>query len=274
MKKVLLQLIVFTFIPCMGQVIDQAHLKCSYEYKYEFDTLSHKDVRDDLLYLQIGKSISKCFSYYTYQNDSLWNSPDGEKKVSSLMMEAFTKKGSRTNAFPHKRMTACIYKNYPIGKVTITDHLMDQYYVYEDDLYPQTWSMEDSTKLVMGHECQKAVCNFRGREWTAWFAVDIPISDGPWIFGGLPGLIMDVYDRKNQHHFRINGLQKVNNEPIEFIVLDKNFKKLVQTDRIKFLRSKMNYYMNNKSINEAMTGISLNMPEQKLKRDLLERDYK
>lgn len=274
MKKVLLQLIVFIFIPCMGQVIDQAHLKCSYEYKYEFDTLSHKDVRDDLLYLQIGKSTSKCFSYYTYQNDSLWNSPDGEKKVSSLMMEAFTKKGSRTNAFPHKRMTACIYKNYPIGKVTITDHLMDQYYVYEDDLYPQTWSMEDSTKLLMGHECQKAVCNFRGREWTAWFAVDIPISDGPWIFGGLPGLIMDVYDRKNQHHFRINGLQKVNNEPIEFIVLDKNFKKLVQTDRIKFLRSKMNYYMNNKSINEAMTGISLNMPEQKLKRDLLERDYK
>ena len=37
-----------------AQTIDSLYLKCSYEYKWEFDTLSHKDVRNDILYNQSG----------------------------------------------------------------------------------------------------------------------------------------------------------------------------------------------------------------------------
>ena len=103
------------------------------------------------------------------------------KQWDSFLTEAIVKglKGRQLrNAIPHRRMTATIYKNYPQGEMTITDFLLGQYYLYGDSLNAQEWNMEnDSTKMVLGHECQKATCCFRGRQWTAWFALDVPVSD-------------------------------------------------------------------------------------------------
>lgn len=107
--------------------------------------------------------------------------------------------------------------------MTITDFLLGQYYLYGDSLNAQEWNMEnDSTKMVLGHECQKATCCFRGRQWTAWFALDVPVSDGPWKFCGLPGLIMEVYDRGKQYYFCINGMQQVSATPITLGYLTRN----------------------------------------------------
>ncbi|MBQ9362009.1 MAG: GLPGLI family protein, partial [Bacteroidaceae bacterium] len=49
-------------------------------------------------------------------------------------------------------------------------------------------------QTILGHRCQKATCRFRGRDFVAWFAADVPIKGGPWKFGGLPGCILKVYD--------------------------------------------------------------------------------
>ena len=201
--------------------IDTANMLCSYVYEYLTDTLSGEQQRkEDLLYLQIGAECSKCYSYYTYQCDSLMASPNGDKLWDSFLTEAIGKglKGRQLhNAIPHRRMTATIYKNYPQGEMTITDFLLGQYYLYGDSLNAQEWNMEnDSTKMVLGHECQKATCCFRGRQWTALFALDVPVSDGPWKFCGLPGLIMEVYDRGKQYYFCINGMQQVSAKTVTF----------------------------------------------------------
>ena len=257
--------------------IDTANMLCSYVYEYLTDTLSGEQQRkEDLLYLQIGAESSKCYSYYTYQCDSLMASPNGDKLWDSFLTEAIGKglKGKQLyNAIPHRRMTATIYKNYPQGKITVTDFLLGQYYLYEDALNSQEWNIEsDSMKVVLGHKCQKATCSFRGRKWTAWFALDVPISDGPLIFCGLPGLIMEVYDRGKQYYFCINGMQQVSATPITFGILDKDFKHFQKTDRKDFLLSKYRYLRNQNSINEASTGISLGSVDEALKYDLIEKE--
>lgn len=257
--------------------IDIANMLCSYVYEYLTDTLLEKQQRrEDLLYLQIGNETSKCYSYYTYQCDSLMVTPNGDKLWDGFLSEAIRKglKGKQLrNAIPHRRMSATIYKNYPQEKVTVTDFLLGQYYLYEDSLNSQEWNIEnDSVKFVLGHECQKATCDFRGRQWTAWFALDVPINDGPWKFCGLPGLIMEVYDKGNQYYFSINGIQKVNATPITFGILDKDFKYFQKTNRKDFLSSKYKYLKNQNSINEASTGISLGIADEALKYDLIERE--
>ena len=56
------------------------------------------------------------------------------------------------------------------------------------------WTLADEQQTILGHRCQKATCRFRGRDFVAWFAADVPIKGGPWKFGGLPGCILKVYD--------------------------------------------------------------------------------
>lgn len=63
-----------------------------------------------------------------------------------------------------------------------------------DSLHPMKWEMDSSSKKVGELNCFKATCSFRGRNYTAWFSPDIPISKGPWKMGGLPGLIVELFD--------------------------------------------------------------------------------
>ena len=214
-------------------MIDRAHMKCLYRYVYTFDTLKN-ELRDDLLILQIGKEVSKCYSYYTFQSDSLQRTPDGAKVWSELFRRA-TEKDGIYGDFPHVRMSTYVYKNYPTGQMTITDQISSQDYCYVDSLHTQTWTMGDSTREVLGYTCQQATADFRGRRWTAWFATDIPVSDGPWKLGGLPGLILEAYDRGDDYRYTAVRIVESGLDPVTFYCFDG--KPFFDTDRRTFLRS-------------------------------------
>ena len=254
-------------------MIDRAHMKCLYRYVYTFDTLKN-ELRDDLLILQIGKEVSKCYSYYTFQSDSLRRTPDGAKVWSELFRRAIEKDGIYGD-FPHVRMSTYVYKNYPTGQMTITDRISLQDYCYVDSLHTQTWTMGDSTREVLGYTCQQATADFRGRRWTAWFATDIPVSDGPWKLGGLPGLILEAYDEGQQHVFTAVGLERVKDEPIIFNRSFKGNRKFEPTNRLEFLRMERRFLMDSNSFIQMETGIDLlgDEPNQVMRYDLLERDY-
>ena len=254
-------------------MIDRAHMKCLYRYVYTFDTLKN-ELRDDLLILQIGKEVSKCYSYYTFQCDSLRRTPDGAKVWSELFRRA-TEKDGIYGDFPHVRMSTYVYKNYPTGQMTITDRISSQDYCYVDSLHTQTWTMSDSTREVLGYTCQQATADFRGRRWTAWFAMDIPVSDGPWKLGGLPGLILEAYDERQQHVFTAVGLERVKDELIIFNRPFGDNHRFEQTNRLEFLRMERRFLMDSNSFIQMETGIDLlgDEPNRVMRYDLLERDY-
>jgi GLPGLI family protein len=257
--------------------IDTTSLRCSYTYTYLKDTIS-KAQNEDLLYLQIGGTKSKCYSYYTFQSDSLSATQNGKEIRRQLFKKAIAEaKGTAPQGgFPYKRMRTYVYKNYPQGKMTITDGISTQDYIYEDKLNAQNWLILDSIRTILNYSCQKAECNFRGRKWTAWFSTDIPVSDAPWKFSGLPGLIMEIYDKGKQYHFLINGLEKIENEPIIFSESNTGNKKFEKTSRKDFLKAQKRYLMDINGYIELETGIDLgsNTSQKVMRYDLLELDYK
>ncbi len=255
-------------------VLDRAYMKCLYRYVYLNDTLIGK-TKDDLLILQIGKSISKCFSHYSNQVDSLSALPNGDMIIGKMINDAMNNGEFMRGNYPHKRLKTYIYKNYPEGRMTVTDGLILQDYRYVDSLHTQIWTMGDSTREVLGYTCQQATADFRGRRWTAWFATDIPVSDGPWKLGGLPGLILEAYDEGQQHVFTAVGLERVKDE---LIIFNRSFgdnQKFEQTNRLEFLRSKKKSLMDLNGYIQIETGIDLSQgkPQKVMRYDLLERDY-
>ena len=254
--KSLVALTIFVYMGigcCYAQKrIDEAYLKCQYDYTYVVDTLYGKTAKDWLV-LQIGENLSKCYSYYSMQVDSIFASPDRDVILRQQINAAI---GSKTE-WPHKRMKAYVYKNYPQGKMTVTDGLLMQDYIYEDTLYAQNWVIQDSSKLILGHECQKAVCHYRGHYWTAWFAMDIPITDGPWKLCGLPGLIMEATSEDNSHTFKLLGLEKVSKEPIVFSKTYVGNNKFEKTTFEKFLKEQYIFLFGDFQSQTQLQGIDI-----------------
>ncbi|MCT3758181.1 GLPGLI family protein [Elizabethkingia anophelis] len=83
------------------------------------------------------------------------------------------------------------------------------------------WKITEERKNNKGYKLQKATGDFGGREWTAWFTQDIPIPEGPYKFGGLPGLIIEINDSKTHYRYELTKVTKLINASNTFNILEK-----------------------------------------------------
>jgi len=121
-----------------------------------------------------------------------------EKNDQGVMMIKKTNPGTKNGKI--------LYKSYKTKTLTYQDMVGGKRFIVKD-AYPEiNWQILDSTKYIKGLTCQKAEGDFRGRHYIAWFTDKIPIPDGPWKLGGLPGLILWAYDEKKQFIFEAQSI--------------------------------------------------------------------
>lgn len=82
------------------------------------------------------------------------------------------------------------------------------YSVVQNDTLPVIkWKISQQEREIMGVKVTKATGEFRGREYTVWFAKSIPVPAGPWKLNGLPGLILEAADAKGEILIQLNLLE-------------------------------------------------------------------
>lgn len=184
--------------------IDQARLVVQYEMKYVKDTTNEKQLLDPLketLMLEIGQRVSKCYSYTFYLRDSVLTAD----YKAGASQETITQ---HAQAYGYSSVSYQIFKNHPMGKVTTIDRLATTNILCEEDNERPEWQLHSDTMTVLSYPCQKATCRFKGRDYTAWYTMDIPVSDGPWKLYGLPGLILKAEDSRGHFNFTCTGLEQ------------------------------------------------------------------
>lgn len=100
-------------------------------------------------------------------------------------------------------------------------------YIVDEKINKIKWKIENVFKVINDLKTQKAIGEFRGRKYIAWFTNEIPVKYGPWKLNGLPGLILNVHDSKNEVMFNVKSLKipfNLNSETKEDFKFNSNFK--------------------------------------------------
>lgn len=101
------------------------------------------------------------------------------------------------------------FHNYPEGKETTLWSEDNTTFKTEEPITPIAWKIIGDTCTLLGYRCTNAEADYKGRHWTVWYAEDIPIYQGPWQLGGLPGLILKAGDSRSQWMFTATALQQM-----------------------------------------------------------------
>tara|TARA_R110000822_G_scaffold62377_6_gene153853 strand:+ start:1235 stop:2008 length:774 start_codon:yes stop_codon:yes gene_type:complete len=178
---------------------DTLRYEIIYKYSYQENDTDTTNIKMEDMILK----ISKDFSYYISLNSM-------RIREVSEAFEKTKKMPSNLNSITSPKIYHTILKNYVKNEMTFSNMFGMSYFSYSKKIDSLKWTLNDEKKDIIGYSCQKATTSFAGRNYTAWFAVDIPISDGPYKFNGLPGLIFTIYDTKKQYSFEITSIKNTN----------------------------------------------------------------
>ncbi|MCJ7934634.1 MAG: GLPGLI family protein [Chryseobacterium sp.] len=163
-----------------------------YSMRFKADSTA-KDLTTKNMLLDIDGGISRFYSYKLFKSDSTFISNE------KLGREAIHK------SMDYEFMTI---KNKTQGQISKFYRILIDVYELKEAMPLLQWKITSDIKVVNNNKCQKALLDYKGRKWEAWFAVDIPISEGPSVFNGLPGLIVSISDSKGNYSFDLLELKK------------------------------------------------------------------
>lgn len=92
----------------------------------------------------------------------------------------------------HPGIPKFVYKDLAENKFIFKGYAGSKMLTVNEEPFKIDWKLHNETKKIGNYNAQKATTTFRGRNYTAWFAPDIPTPFGPWKLTGLSGLILEA----------------------------------------------------------------------------------
>lgn len=217
-KHILIYIILFISFITNAQT-DNKKLRIVYELTYQIDSTDNKNLRVERMLLSIDNYVSSYQSERIYLKDSILKS-NNPQALFSISKSKFRYK---------------IYKNRAINKLNTLHNYSVYKFEVEEKIPNLKWNIGTEEKEILNLNCIKATTSFAGRDYIAWFANEIPISDGPYKFTGLPGLIMEISDTKNHYTHKAVGVSYHNNK-ININNNNNSYKKINKTEFNDFLK--------------------------------------
>lgn len=213
-----------------SKVYDNSIQNIYYQLSFVSNAKATKSVKQVNCVLQIGNAYSKFGELNTIKYDSLTEKYSHTESIGSIEF-------NQLSPLVAKWKTVLL-RDIMSGKIIIQDKAKDTFQ-YTESQPVFNWKVENEKKEILGYTCQKATVDFRGRKYHAWFSKDIPINSGPYIFNGLPGMILEIEDEKNHYHFTAIGIDKKKSD-----IYLRNDQTIFEVDRTKFRQVQKSYYEN------------------------------
>ena len=209
MKKLL-----STFFVALALMSYAQQQKFTYKFISQSDSVQKKKPLEELVALVVSKDGSVFYSEDRVKSDSILKAKvQAARNSGSFNLDM---RGTKMGRF-----AVVINKQYPSYKTTFKNKIGMTTYEFDETRKPE-WKITSEKKKIGEFSAQKATTNYLGREWEAWFTTDLPIQDGPYVFYGLPGLIVQIADKDQDYTFTLEGVK--NNFTIADLQVDKTIK--------------------------------------------------
>jgi GLPGLI family protein len=206
MKKIASVLAVLLCVANLAKAQEPQMAKLIVHYKFSHmrDTTNRDKPYTENMVLFLGQSASVYKSYDRKLQEALMR-----KQVADQIAEQKGSGGPMNIKITNKMSsTNTEYFQFPAdGKFMRKERLITPYLV-EEKMPEINWKISPDTLTLGGMHCQKAMTHFKGRDYTAWFSPDLPFHSGPWKLNGLPGLILEAYDKNKEVVFKFDSMEE------------------------------------------------------------------
>ncbi len=191
-----------------GRATYRTYQKSSFEL--DSTTMAANPGIQEQMEAQMRKMFQKTFTLDFTKSESMYkeeqelDAPKGPSSNGGVMIMMIGGDGS----------SGKLYKNISENRMAHKTELMGKVFLIKDNLVAYDWELTGETKNIGNYTSYKAVYeieeediqidNINGglkeekvtikRIVVAWYTPDVPISNGPSNYGGLPGLILEVND--------------------------------------------------------------------------------
>ena len=191
-----------------GRATYRTHQKSSFEL--DSTTMAANPGIQEQMEAQMRKMFQKTFTLDLTKSESMYkeeqelDAPKGPSANGGFMVMVMDGNGS----------SDILYKNISENRMANKTELMGKVFLIKDNLVAYDWELTGETKNIGIYTCYKAVYEreeesieiniidgevkeekvTKKRTIVAWYTPDVPVSNGPNNYGGLPGLILEVND--------------------------------------------------------------------------------
>lgn len=234
-------------------------------YAFQAKDLKDEDTWIDCGQLLVDKGMTQYASHFLAEND----------EALRAWLKANPRKPHFPNALKLKGFRKDIWSEYQYSQIYVRGKELTEWavmplaeftqYRYKEPWPLMPWTLDNEKQNICGYQCQKATCHWRGRDYEAWFALAIPMKSGPWKFGGLPGLIMKIYDTKHLYTWEAVAVE---NGSFPIYQLEERFFK--DTDRKKVWKMQRDYNIKYNELSGRMYAGTMRMRTERYPYDQLE----
>ncbi|MDY3537351.1 GLPGLI family protein [Riemerella anatipestifer] len=182
----------------LAQKNDENTLEVEFAYlsKAKLDK-TNSFVDEEVFLLQVLKDKAFFFSENMAKNDSA-------RQSDIYRAFAATPKGRPINVTMSDRL-----KNkydYSVLQTSQENHYFEgngsSSYTYKEPVI-KDWKLINESETINTFSCKKATLHYKGRDWVAWYAPEIPLPYGPYKFTGLPGLVVKIESEDGEFSFEL-----------------------------------------------------------------------
>jgi GLPGLI family protein len=122
-------------------------------------------------------------------------------------------------------MENVVYTDFNAKKVTANKKVYEQKFLVQDSMRKIDWVVKDDIRTIANFKCHKAVGRICDSVYVvAFYTEDIIVSGGPEMFGGLPGMILELAIPRLHTTWVADKVEEIVPKETDFVVPEKGKK--------------------------------------------------